>query len=111
VLFLLRQLPAFSADLNMGGQPSKVSQSQLADEKLIIERLRALQTKESSSADSEYVCIGNEKQRQYASSSAGLSISAIKHWEHELLQDPKNRYARSPLLACPKLSISMLTHG
>jgi bleomycin hydrolase len=79
----------------MGGNQSKVSQSQLADEKLIVERFQALQTKESSSADSEYVCIdGYEKRHQYASSSAGLSISTIKHWEHELLQDPKNRYAR-----------------
>jgi len=79
----------------MGGNQSKVSQSQLTNEKLIVERFQALQTKEPFLVDSEYVCIdGYEKQRQYASSSAGLSISAIKHWEHELLQDPKNRYAR-----------------
>jgi hypothetical protein len=89
----------------MGGNQSKVSQSQLANEKLIIERLQALLTKESSSADSEYVCIGgNEKKGQYASSSAGLSVSAVKHWEHELLLDPKNRYAWSLLPACPGLS-------
>jgi bleomycin hydrolase len=79
----------------MGGNQSKVSQNQLANEKLIIERLQALHTKESLSADSEYVCVsGNEKKRRYASSSAGLSVSAVKHWERELLQDPKNRYIR-----------------
>jgi bleomycin hydrolase len=80
----------------MGGNQSKVSQSQLASEKIIIERLQALQIKESSSADSEYVCIdSNKKQRRHSSSSAGLSVSIIKHWEHELLQDPKNRFVEA----------------
>jgi bleomycin hydrolase len=94
------QSVAFKIDFNMGGSQSKVSQSQLANEKIIIERLQALQVKESSSADREYVCIGdNEKQRQYASSSSGLSVSTIKHWEHELLQDPKNRFVAAFLAA------------
>lgn len=89
----------------MGVNQSKASLSQLANEKIIIERLHALQMKDSSAADNEYVYVGsNEKQHQPASSSAGLSISAIKHWEHELLQDPKNRFVgnflRSPFPGC-----------
>jgi hypothetical protein len=84
----------------MGGQQSRSSQGELANEKLIIERLQALQTKDRASDDGEYVCIdGREKPRQYVSSSAGLSISAVKEWEHELLQDPKNRYVDSSSLA------------
>lgn len=87
----------------MGGNQSKVSQGQLAGEKIIIERLQALQTKENSSADNEYVCINsNEKKRQHASGSAGLSVSAIKHWEHELLQDPKNRFVEAVFAALYK---------
>lgn len=77
----------------MGGQQSRPSQSQLANEKLIIERLQALQAKDRTPDDGEYVCVGgDEKPRPYVSRSAGLSISALKQWEYELLQDPKNRW-------------------
>jgi bleomycin hydrolase len=76
----------------MGGQQSKFPPSQLANEKLIIERLQALQMREHVSEDGEYICVdGNEKQRQYVSKSPSLSVSTVKRWEHELLQDPKNR--------------------
>jgi bleomycin hydrolase len=92
----------------MGGNQSKISQSQLANEKIIIERLQALQTKESYFVDSDYVCIGsNGKQRRYAATATGLSITTIKHWEHELLEDPKNRLVG----VCPILQVNQLTSG
>lgn len=76
----------------MGVQQSKIPPSQLANEKLIIERLQALQMRGHVSEDGEYVYVdGNEKQRQYISKSPSLSVSTVKSWEHELLQDPKNR--------------------
>jgi len=83
----------------MGAQQSKSSPSQLATEKLIIERLQAFQVKQQDSDDGEYVCIdGNEKTtRKYVSKSPSLSISTVEEWQHELLQDPKNRYRLSLL--------------
>jgi hypothetical protein len=76
----------------MGGQQSKISEGRVAGEKLIIERLQALQMKDKIADNGEYVHIeGNEKRRQYVSESPGISVSTIKQWEHELLQDPKNR--------------------
>jgi bleomycin hydrolase len=77
----------------MGGQQSKVTIESLPNEKLIIEQLKALQVRQRVSEDDEYVCIeSNEKQKQkYVSKSSSLSITTIETWEHELLQDPKNR--------------------
>jgi bleomycin hydrolase len=71
------------------------SKSQIPNEKLVIERLRALQAKDQ--ADSEYVQV-DEKVWKGASSHfkapwTALSTTELEHWEHELLTDPKNRYA------------------
>ncbi len=80
----------------MGAQQSKGWEGHPQTEKLIIERLQALQLKERISEDGEYIYIdGNEKKRRYASKSPSLSVSTVKGWEHELLQDPKNRLVRS----------------
>ena len=88
----------------MGSQQSKTSQSPLANEKLIIERLQALQMREHVSEDGEYIRIdGNEKQRQHVSKSPSLLVSHVKRWEHELLQDPKNRFGC--LFATPSVAI------
>jgi len=74
----------------MGADQSKQA---LTTEKLVIDRLRALQVKEQ--ADNEYVHI-DEKAVQGSSSRfkapwTSLSTAELGDWEHELLQDPKNR--------------------
>ncbi|TAQ83317.1 hypothetical protein B7494_g8358 [Chlorociboria aeruginascens] len=81
----------------MGANQSKAP---LVNEKLIVERLRALEIKDE--ADSEYIHV-NEKNPSRASQNhvkapwASVSISDVGQWEHELLQDPKNRLALSAL--------------
>lgn len=86
----------------MGAQQSKTVSSQMAAEKLIVERLKALQVKQQlSEADDDYVCVdSNEKQTKTAKyvPKSPLSISAVEHWQHELLQDPKNRCVIVPVL-------------
>jgi bleomycin hydrolase len=81
----------------MGSQTSK---TEPFPNDLISERLRALQKNQPAPEDDEYICVGNdEKQRQkYISKSPSLSISTVEKWEHELLQDPKNRSVSSPAL-------------
>ncbi|KAH8660877.1 putative cysteine proteinase 1, mitochondrial [Tricladium varicosporioides] len=82
----------------MGANQSK---SPITNEKLVIERLRALELKDQS--DNEYVHIDEKelprtaKQTRFKAPWTGLSISEVKHWEHELLADPKNRLALSAL--------------
>jgi len=73
----------------MGAQQSKVLENHQAAKDLIVERLEALNV----SVDGDYIYVdGNEKQtRKYVSKSPSLSISAVEGWQHELLQDPKNR--------------------
>ncbi len=66
------------------------SKSPLPNEKLVIERLRALEVK-----DDEYVQV-DEKALVGASTGfkapwTSLSTSELENWEHKLLQDPKNR--------------------
>ena len=62
------------------------------NEKLLAERLRALQLKDE--ADNEFVHV-NEKDaqasREFQTPWASLCTSDIKQWEDELLDDPKNR--------------------
>lgn len=73
----------------MGANQSKTP---LANEKLLIERLRALEIKDQ--ADTDYVHIHEKdipSKRPFKSPWTNLSISDVAHWEHELLQDPKNR--------------------
>ncbi|KAE8454611.1 hypothetical protein EG329_000234 [Mollisiaceae sp. DMI_Dod_QoI] len=86
----------------MGANQSK---SPLPNEKLVIERLRALEVKDQS--DSEYVQVDEKAlvgtSTQFKAPWTSLSTSELAHWEHELLQDPKNRLALSALsVADPK---------
>jgi bleomycin hydrolase len=76
----------------MGANQSKYP---TVNEKLVIERLRALEMKDQT--DSDYVHIDEKDvvrgtKKQFRAPWTNVSISEIEHWEHELLQDPKNRY-------------------
>lgn len=76
----------------MGGNQSK---EVIPNEKIVIERLRALELKDQ--ADSEYITVGEKDVARSAQSSTfrapwtSLSISDVEDWENELMQDPKNR--------------------
>ncbi len=76
----------------MGANQSKTP---LQNEKLVIERLRAMEIKDQSD---DYVQVdekalsGSSKSRSRAPWTA-VSVSEVENWEHELLQDPKNRYS------------------
>lgn len=80
------------------------SKTPIPNEKLIIERLRALEVKDQS--DNEYVHVDDKAitgaSKSFKAPWTAVSVSEVGHWEHELLQDPKNRYAgipsRSPVL-------------
>jgi hypothetical protein len=78
----------------MGANQSSTSLS-VSKEKLLLERLRALEIK--TAADSEYVHVSTEKQPVPTSTLKApwlsLSVSEVGRWERELLQDSKNRYA------------------
>jgi bleomycin hydrolase len=80
----------------MGAYQSKTP---IANEKLIIERLRALEIKDQS--DNDYVQVDEKAVKGSRTHSrapwAAVSVSDVEHWEHELLQDPKNRYVPVPL--------------
>jgi bleomycin hydrolase len=76
----------------MGANQSK---EPISNEKLVIERLRALELKDQ--ADNEYVHVNEKdiakpvKNIKYKAPWTSLSVDEVEHWEHELLQDPKNR--------------------
>jgi bleomycin hydrolase len=75
----------------MGGNQSKMP---LEHEKLVVERLRAFQLEDKEQTESDYVhidekAVGGKAVRR--STWTTLSISEVEHWEHELLQDPKNK--------------------
>jgi bleomycin hydrolase len=76
----------------MGGTQS----TPIASEKLLIERLRALEVKD----DNEYVHVDEKAvvgiKKEFKAPWTAVSISDIGKWEHELFEDPKNRY--KPLL-------------
>lgn len=75
----------------MGANQSKAP---LLNEKLVIERLRALELKDGADNDYEYVHVDEKDAsctKTFRAPWANLSISEVEHWEHELLQDPKNR--------------------
>ena len=78
---------------NQSSTPLPVSK-----EKLLLERLRAMEIKTSS--DNEYVHVSSEKDpvpnTPLKAPWLSLSVSDVGEWEQELLQDPKNRY--TPLL-------------
>jgi bleomycin hydrolase len=80
----------------MGANQSKTP---LLNEKLVIERLRALEMKDG--LDNDYVLLEKDgvqgSKKSFKAPWTNLSISEVEHWEHELLQDPKNR-SQLPLL-------------
>jgi bleomycin hydrolase len=75
----------------MGANQSKTP---IANEKLIIERLRALEIKDQS--DNDYVHVDEKAVKglktHFRAPWTSVSVSDVEHWEHELLQDPKNRH-------------------
>lgn len=77
----------------MGNQQSKHTAESLLREKLIIDRLQAISIRDRTSDDEDYVCVDSEEKRtmKYVSENPSLSTSAVEKWQHELLQDPKNR--------------------
>jgi bleomycin hydrolase len=68
------------------------SRGPLPNEKLVIERLIALETKDAD----EYVHVDEKSivrsSKHFRAPWTAVSVSEVEHWEHELLQDPKNRY-------------------
>jgi len=65
----------------------------LPNEKLLIERLRALEVR-NTSEESEFVLVDEKETTSAKKSKApwvSLSASALKTWETELLKDSKNR--------------------
>jgi hypothetical protein len=77
--------------VTMGAMQSK---EPIAGEKLLIERLRALEAKDQS--DNDYVHVDEKAvlgtSKKFRAPWTAVSVSDVEHWEHELLQDPKNRY-------------------
>lgn len=77
----------------MGANQSKAP---LTNEKLVIERLRALEFKDQ--ADNDYVHVDEKDVARPVTNTRDrapwitLSVDKVEHWEHELLQDPKNRF-------------------
>jgi bleomycin hydrolase len=71
----------------------------LQNEKLIIERLRAMEIKEQSD---DYIqvdekALSGSSKTKFKAPWTAVSISEVEQWEHKLLQDAKNRY-ESPQL-------------
>jgi bleomycin hydrolase len=85
----------------MGGTQSK---EPIAGEKLLIERLRALEVKD----DNEYVHVDEKAvigtPKKFKAPWTAVSVNDIEHWEHELFQDPKNRYG-VPIPPCFSASL------
>jgi bleomycin hydrolase len=72
------------------------SRTPVANEKrkLVIERLRELQVRDQ--ADNEYVhvdekAVAGTTKNKFKAPWTSLAIEDVGEWEHELLQDPKNR--------------------
>ena len=87
------------------------SKTPLLNEKLVIERLRALELKDGADNDYEYVDVEEKdeaaKKKAFRAPWNNLSVGEVETWEHELLQDPKNRLAASLLLLCSSPTISI----
>ncbi|KAI6710958.1 hypothetical protein JHW43_006524 [Diplocarpon mali] len=74
------------------------SKSPLPNEKLVVERLRAMEIKDSE----DYVqvdekALSGSSKTKFRAPWTALSVSEVEHWEQQLLQDPKNRLALSAL--------------
>jgi bleomycin hydrolase len=83
----------------MGANQSKTP---IANEKLIVERLRALEIKDQS--DNDYVQVDEKVVKgstHFRAPWTAVSVSDVGQWEHELLQDPKNRHVSAPLSNAP----------
>ncbi|RFU29599.1 hypothetical protein B7463_g6738, partial [Scytalidium lignicola] len=83
----------------MGANQSKAP---IINEKLVIERLRALEVKGEVASDEEYVHVekGAHSSKSFdpsLRSPSSLSATRLEKWEHQLFQDPKNRLALSAL--------------
>lgn len=80
----------------MGANQSQIT---LPNEKLVIERLRELQLEDQAD---EYVQVDEKalsvSKNHFRAPWTSLSTTEVASWEHQLLQDPKNRYVVSPLL-------------
>ncbi len=74
-----------------------------ASEKLSIERLRALDVKD----DNEYVHVDEkaviDTKKEFKAPWAAVSVNDIGKWEHELFEDPKNRYRPLLALSCAEI--------
>ncbi|KAI9732968.1 MAG: hypothetical protein M1818_007401 [Claussenomyces sp. TS43310] len=106
----------------MGAQQSKASAETAAiNEKLVIERLQALQMRPKTRTgidddeNGEYVCVEKAETkaaRRYVPQQPDLAVAKVKEWEHELLQDPKNRLALSALSSAdPKAVLTSRAAG
>ncbi len=78
------------------------SKEPIAVEKLLIERLRALEAKDQ--ADNDYVHVDEKAvlgtSKKFRAPWTAVPVSGVEHWEIELLQDPKNRSV--PLFFIPR---------
>lgn len=78
----------------MGASYSKVHSPPLVNEKLVVERLRAMQVKDAEEVDS-FVHVEKEKsgaEQAWRHQETTLSTSDVGAWEAKLLADPKNRF-------------------
>ena len=74
----------------MGAYQSKVS----VQEKIVIDRLRALQVEGEGGGDEDYVCVSppvSEKSVVGSRTPEALSVPVVEKWQDALLSDPKNR--------------------
>ena len=92
----------------MGANQSKAP---LLNQKLVIESLRALELNAADKDDFVHVDSMNEK-KSVRAPWKNLSVSEVEGWEHELLQDPKNRYVEgTQSTQRGPISRSFLIHG
>ncbi len=89
----------------MGANQSKTP---LPNEKLVIERLRALEIKDHAE---DYVhvdekAVAGPSKSHFKAPWTAVSVSEVEGWEHELLEDPKNRLASPLSTVIPSRDIS-----
>ena len=76
----------------MGANQSSTS---LPNEKLLVERLRELQLRDQAADDyvhvDEKTVSSSSTKTTFKAPWKTLSVSEVQSWEHELLQDAKNR--------------------
>lgn len=87
--------PSPSISAIMGANQSKTP---LPNEKLIIERLRALEINNDDYVEVDEKALAGSR-KAFKAPWTALLASDVEQWEHELLQDPKNRSAP---IHCPR---------